>query len=187
MAPVHGRYPFSRWRGNEIVADRYGPRVPVDAPPGAYSVEAAVGNARPIELGDLTIEKTDRVWTEPPVDHRLEAKLDESVELVGYNIEQTSGSIRLRLIWRALKSIDVDYTVFTHVLDPTGAQIGGQDNQPMQGTYPTSWWAAGEYVVDPYDIKTRAPSQGYTLEVGMYDPETGARLGAALNLTSITR
>jgi hypothetical protein len=85
----------------------------------------------------------------------------------------------LTLIWRALGSIDRDYTVFTHVLDSSGKQIGGQDNQPVNGTYPTSQWAAGEYVSDPYAIKVNA---GDSIEVGLYDPETGARLGQTLRL-----
>ena len=58
------------------------------------------------------------------------------------------GGIRLTLIWRALKPVDQNYTVFTHVIDQLGKQIAGQDNQPVNGTYPTSRWMPGEYVIE---------------------------------------
>ena len=44
----------------------------------------------------------------------------------------------------------------------------------MKGAYPTSWWMPGEYVIDPYELNVKP---GYAIEVGMYDPETGTRLG----------
>jgi hypothetical protein len=178
-AAVHGTYPFSQWTSNEIVADRYGVRVPYDLPAGEYTLEVSIGGGAPIELGSVNVPKADRVLSEPPIDHRMEIKLDDSIELVGYNIESSTGSITLTLIWRALKSIDMDYTVFTHVIDPSGQSIGGQDNQPMRGAYPTSWWMPGEYVIDQYELNVKP---GYAIEVGMYDPETGARLGKAVRL-----
>ena len=39
----------------------------------------------------------------------------------------------------------------------------------------------GEYVIDEYVIPTQPPD-GYAIEVGMYDPETGARLGETIRL-----
>ncbi len=199
-APVQGTYPFSQWLPNEIVADRYAVRVPQDAPSTSYTPEIIVGAGAPIGLGEVFVPPIDRVLVEPPIDHRMDAKLGESIELVGYNLDRTTDAITLTLIWRGLKSIDQDYTVFTHVLDSSGKQIGGQDNQPVNGTYPTSQWAAGEYVIDPHEINLakvaepahaqlstgelvgRQAPQGYTIEVGLYDPETGARLGQTLHL-----
>ncbi len=48
----------------------------------------------------------------------------------------------------------------------------------MRGTYPTMLWVVGEIVVDDYEIRvdTGAPPGSYMIEVGMYDPETMARL-----------
>ena len=177
--PVHGTYPFSQWAAHEVVADRYGVRVPQDAPSTSYTLEVVVGQGSPIELGEVFVPSIDRVLVEPPIDHHMEAKLGDAIELVGYNLDRTTDAITLTLIWRGLKPIDQDYTVFTHVLDASGKQIGGQDNQPLNGTYPTSQWAAGEYVIDPYQIKVSA---GDSIEVGLYDPETGAHLGPTLRL-----
>ena len=179
--PVHGAYPFSQWTPGEVVADRYRVRAPFDLPPSQYTVEVAVGNAMPIGLGTIEVRPAKRVLSEPPIDHRLEAQLDAAIELTGYHLDQTDQAITLTLVWRALRSIDQDYTVFTHVLDRSGQQIGGKDIAPVNGTYPTSYWMAGEYVIDEYVIPVRPP-EGYGIEVGMYDPETGVHLGETIRL-----
>jgi 4-amino-4-deoxy-L-arabinose transferase-like glycosyltransferase len=172
-APVHGSHPFSQWLPNEIVADRYGLRAPIDLVPGQYTLEVSIGAGSPIGLGTIEIMKTDRITVEPQIDHRLNVMLGDAIELVGYNIDQN----QLTLIWKSIKQIDQDYTVFTHVLDQSGQQIGGQDNQPVHGSYPTSRWSPGEVVIDQYDLSTNG-----AIEVGLYDPETGTRLGPTIRL-----
>ncbi|HET7376401.1 MAG TPA: hypothetical protein VFK30_06820, partial [Anaerolineae bacterium] len=167
------RLHLTEWLPNEVRADRYGLRAPPDTPPGTYTLTVAIGSGSSTGLGTIEVLKTDRILVEPQIDHRVNMMFGDAIELVGYNIDP----IHLTLIWRSIKSIDQDYTVFTHVLDQSGQQIGGQDNQPVNGTYPTSRWSPGEYVIDQYDIKT-----DNTLEVGLYDPETGARLGPTVRL-----
>ncbi|HZY46152.1 MAG TPA: glycosyltransferase family 39 protein [Anaerolineae bacterium] len=174
--PVHGLYPFSQWLPNEIVADQYALRVPIDAPPGQYTLEVSIGAGSSIGLGTIEIVQANRIMVEPEIDHRMNVMLGDAIELVGYNLDQS----HLTLIWRSIKSLDQDYTVFTHVLDQSGQQIAGQDNQPLNGSYPTSRWSAGEYVIDPYAINVA--SGQYAIEVGLYDPETGAHLGQMIQL-----
>jgi hypothetical protein len=185
-SPVHGTYPFSQWQLGEIVADRYRLRVPFDVASGDYTLEASLGKGEPIELGAGKVRQGDRVLSEPQIEHRLEVKLGDAIELAGYHLDRAADAIKLTLIWKSLKAIDEDYTVFTHVLDHSGRQIAGKDNPPVNGAYPTSHWMPGEYVIDEYEITNlvRVPqlSQGYTIEVGMYDPETGARLGETIRL-----
>ncbi len=151
-APAQGTYPFNLWQPGEIVADRYRLRVPFDVASGDYTLEVVVGDGEPIVLGAVNVWQGDRVMDEPPIDHPLNVKLGEAIELAGYNLDQSGDAIKLTLIWKSLKSIDQDYTVFTHVLDRSGQQIGGKDNQPVNGTYPTSRWKPGEYVIDEYVI-----------------------------------
>jgi len=179
--PVHGTYPFSRWQPGEIVTDRYRLRVPFEAAAGEHTLQIAVGDDEPIDLGIVNVRQGQRVLEEPPTDHRLNVKIDDAIELVGYQIDQAKDAIKLTLAWHSLNLIDQDYTVFTHVLDQAGQQIGGKDNQPVNGTYPTSHWMPGEYVIDEYLIPVQPP-EGYTIEVGLYDPETGARLGETIRL-----
>jgi 4-amino-4-deoxy-L-arabinose transferase-like glycosyltransferase len=185
-APAQGAYPFNLWQPGEVVADRYRLRVPFDLASGDYTLEALVGDSEPIVLGAVNVWQGDRVLSEPPIDRPLHVPLGDAIELAGYSLDRTDGAIKLTLIWKALRAIGEDYTVFTHVLDRSGQQIAGKDNQPVNGTYPTSHWMPGEYVIDEYEITNlaRVPqlSQGYTIEVGLYDPETGARLGETIQL-----
>jgi 4-amino-4-deoxy-L-arabinose transferase-like glycosyltransferase len=178
--PVQGTHPFNLWRPDEIVADRYRLRVPFNLASGDYTLEVMVGDSEPIVLGAVNVWRGDRVLEEPPIDHPMQVTLGDAIELAGYNLDRSNGAIKLTLVWKALKAIDQDYTVFTHVLDRSGQQIAGKDNQPMNGTYPTSHWMPGEYVSDEYLIPG-VPDE-FEIEVGVYDPETGARLGDTIQL-----
>jgi hypothetical protein len=178
--PAQGTYPFNLWQPGEIVADRYRLRVPFELAAGDYTLEVLMGDSEPIVLGAVNVWQGDRVLSEPPIDHPLHVPLGEAIELAGYNLDRTTDAIKLTLIWKSLKPIDEDYTVFTHALDRSGQQIAGQDNQPVNGSYPTSHWMPGEYVIDEYTIPVAADE--FEIEVGLYDPETGARLGETIRL-----
>ncbi|HTP11004.1 MAG TPA: glycosyltransferase family 39 protein [Anaerolineae bacterium] len=178
--PAQGTYPFNRWQPGEVVADRYHLRVPFSVASGDYTLEVAVGDGEPIVLGAVNVWRGNRVMEEPPIQHPMNVILGDAIELAGYNLEQTSDAIKLTLIWKSLHTIDEDYTVFTHMLDQSGRQIAGEDNQPVNGTYPTSHWMPGEYVSDEYTIPIT--SKEFEIEVGLYDPETGARLGETIRL-----
>lgn len=50
---------------------------------------------------------------------------------------------------------------------------------PLEGRYPTSWWAAGEVVSETvtFDLADVKPGS-YRLAVGLYDASTVTRLAA---------
>ncbi|MGC8880254.1 MAG: glycosyltransferase family 39 protein [Anaerolineae bacterium] len=84
----------------------------------------------------------------------------------------------LTLVWRTHTSLDIDYTVFTHLIGPDGRMWGQWDNPPVRGTYPTSRWSAGERVFDQYAIPVdaQAPRGDYYVLVGLYESTSGRRL-----------
>ncbi len=195
-APVHDTYPFDEWRPGEVVADRYGLRVPVDTAPGEYALEVRVRPGDWIAFGSLRVEATQRRFDVPPIAHPLDAAFGDQIALLGYDLDRSSlrpgQAIDLTLYWRALKPPDADYTVFTHLLDASGVQRGGQDNPPLNGTHNTSLWVAGEVIVDTYTIPLDgdAPSGEYAVEIGLYRFDSGARLplsigGDAMRLATI--
>jgi hypothetical protein len=120
----------------------------------------------------------------------LDAHVGQHIDLLGYVIRDEMGQavdeielrpgdeLRLTLYWRATAALAEDYTVFAHLLDQTGWLRGGQDNPPRSGTYPTSAWVPGEWVVDRYriPIAADAPPGAYAIEVGMYPSGGGTRL-----------
>jgi len=86
--------------------------------------------------------------------------------------------IPITLHWRALRTMDEDYTAFVHLLGPDGQLHGQVDAWPVQGSYPTSQWASGEKVSDPYQVQLTpdGPAGRYRVEVGWYLLATMQRL-----------
>jgi len=181
-APVHDSYPFRDWQPGEVIADRYALRVPLETPAGTYSLNLKVGDGAVLDLGEVTVQATDRRFEIPPISHPLTATLGDRVELLGYDLSSDvvapAETVTLTLTWRALTEMTADYTVFTHLLGPDGTMTGQQDRQPVGGRYPTTVWAPGEVVTDVYAIAVAAAAApgAHRLEVGMYDAETGSRL-----------
>jgi hypothetical protein len=191
--PVHGTYPFGEWLLGEVVSDRYGPRIPLDTPPGDHRVQVQVGDSA-VDLGSVIVQETDRAFDVPSVSHPVGVRLGDRVELLGYDLSADSvapgETLTLTLYWRALAEMSTDYTVFTHLLAADGSMTGQQDNQPLNDTYPTSLWVPSEVVTDVYEIPVRpgAPEGEHRLEIGMYVPATGARLpveGSSDNAVSL--
>ena len=120
--------------------------------------------------------------------HPLETDFGDGVRLLGYNLEaeglQPGGTVYLTLYWQAQQPVEHRYKVFTHLLGEVfnarsnNFLWGQQDNEPVNGTRPTSTWRTGEVIVDSYAIllEQQAPTGRYTVEIGLYDPATGERL-----------
>ncbi len=84
--------------------------------------------------------------------------------------------LELVLVWQAVGLTAEDYTVFVHLLTPEGEFVAGQDGQPLDGLYPTSFWDVGETVVDGRSWLATVPPGEYQLQVGLYQLATGQRL-----------
>ncbi|MBN2394020.1 MAG: DUF2723 domain-containing protein [Anaerolineae bacterium] len=93
----------------------------------------------------------------------LDATLDASALPAG-------GQLHVDLRWRGLRAWAHNYTVFVQVVGPDGQLYGQADSWPVQGARPTSGWAAGEEIADPYRLylKENAPPGEYTVIVGWY-------------------
>ena len=119
---------------------------------------------------------------ETTLTHPLNADVGENFRLLGYDLEparaQPGETVRLTLYWEATHNPTGDYTVFTHLLDPSGQMYGQRDNQPQSGMYPTYLWDKRERIQDEYEltIAPDAPLGDYQIAVGMYDLQTLERL-----------
>ncbi len=82
------------------------------------------------------------------------------------------------LYWRAQDVIPDSYKVFVHLLDANGQVVAQDDGAPMLWLHPTEKWRPGELVIDFHSlhIKPGVPAGEYTLQVGMYDEGSGARV-----------
>jgi hypothetical protein len=106
---------------------------------------------------------------------------DSQIALLDYRIEgplRHGATVRLNVLWQALRPLDEDYTAFVHAVDAEGTIWGQGDTEPQEGEYPTTEWGLGEIVQDRYELQidVAGPREGYQLVVGMYASETGKRL-----------
>jgi 4-amino-4-deoxy-L-arabinose transferase-like glycosyltransferase len=183
-APVHNTYPFPRWTTPVFVIDRLDPRLPFNLESGTYRLQLrllddADRTVHVQDLGVVTVEATERLFTPPAVTHPLDATFGGELALLGYNQEPTATDVlALDLVWQAVEQPSASYHVFVHLLHPDGTCCAWQsDALPRQGGYPTDRWQPGEVVVDRYEIPLAGLKAGrYPLEVGFFILENGRRL-----------
>ncbi len=190
-------YPTFLWEKGEILPDYYTVKISSSAPIGQYGL--AVGLYEELSGERLNVLGKDlspiddkfvlgpvKVMGEPialeRVQYPLEVNLGGKLTFLGYSLggkEIRAGQkMALTLYWRAEKEMRVDYTVFSHLVDPQGRIWAQKDNQPRGGRYPSSMWDVGEVVEDGYEIEIEenVPPGKYFIEIGMYELGTGARL-----------
>jgi len=88
--------------------------------------------------------------------------------------------------WQALKPLDIDYTVFVHVIDEMGERVAQVDRLPqvwdeddIAELYATTQWRVGEVIEDHYALRFAGDAgQDYEVHLGLYDLETGNRMEA---------
>jgi hypothetical protein len=195
--PGLGRYPTRRWSPGDRFCDVLDLKVDEAAPaPAVYAVEIgwhdASGEIRlPAHAPDGSpqgLVLVDRIKVAPEeyptvaVPRRLDADLGGEIRLLGYEISETElaagESLDVTLFWRAEAQPTEDYSVFLHLAAESGPPHAQDDGQPEDGTYPTSFWDAGEVVKETrrIQIPRDLPSGDYPLVAGLYVLETGRRL-----------
>jgi len=114
----------------------------------------------------------------------MDAIFAGQIELVAFDLDAPARALRpgttahVILYWKAHARLERAATVFVHLYGADGRLWSQQDNQPVNGTYPTSDWETETIVVDEYylTIPADAPPGTYSVEVGMYDSQTQERL-----------
>jgi hypothetical protein len=200
--PADGRAPTSTWIAGQAVRDEVGLVLPANAPPGEGTLRVRLSWLRPdgtllaarrwfLPAGDSValpgvrvVEKEDRRFEPPPMQHTVKADFDDKIELIGYDLPTThlspGDTLPLTLTWRSLSSdMRESYTVFVHLVGTDGAIHGQWDKEPGQRSkQPTTSWVRDEIVVDPIPVPLApdAPAGTYKLLVGLYLAPDGPRL-----------
>jgi hypothetical protein len=163
--------------------------------PGRYSVRLAetVGGQE-IQLGrlgDLRIRPPERppkpalAPPSPPLPKR-DDRFGGDIALVGVvvpdRLPAAGESLRLRLLWQAIRAMERPYTAFAQLVgstpnpatgNPVWAQLDGAPDREA----PTSDWLPGDLALDERALPLGTlPAGRYRLIVGLYDPDGGARL-----------
>jgi hypothetical protein len=92
------------------------------------------------------------------------------------------GQITAQLAFRALRPLETNFNVFSHLQgDPTpyeGGQIWGQADSVVCASHPMTVWSPDEIIIQSLTLTVSpdAPPGAYTLALGLYDLTTLARL-----------
>lgn len=152
---------------------------------GALSIASLVLVIRPAYTAD------------PPytgsIQHRLEARFGDRLELVGYDDPQPRDAapgkpISLTLYWRALRALDRDEVVDLAALDVENRQGLKQSTWPQDGRAPTSEWPPGQIVRDQHTFtgSEKLTPGAWTLRLDVFEPLPNApRLELAQGGTTV--
>jgi hypothetical protein len=166
--------------------------VPPEALSGVYTFALrSPSGGDPVRLGQIRLRQRLSDMIRPgdvEMNHPLQADFADGVSLLGYDLPAEAltpgGTLDLTLYWQAQQPVEHRYKVFVHLLGQTlnaeqdNFLWGQQDNEPVNGTRPTTSWREGELIVDRYSVllDPEAPPGEYAVEVGLYDPATGRRV-----------
>jgi hypothetical protein len=148
------------------------------ASPGSFAVGAILAGRSQLESTAIQVGTTELKPAEP---NQVRAGGSAGPALSGSSRLAPSvlpdDVLHLRLVWRALRDVSTDYSVFTHVTDSTGNLVAQDDAWPDRYNFPTSVWFPGDSRVDDYELKlTKAVPGIYQITVGMYERPSLNRL-----------
>ena len=194
-APPGAGYPSSRWRAGDLLHTQAALRLPATLADGRYTLITGLfraadatrlraGRRDHVTLAQVHVVGRAHDFAPPTPPYRVEANFADKALLVGYDlavsspVPHPSSTVTLTLYWRAEALMDVPYTVFVHLLDGEGRFRGQDDSPPGAGALPTTSWLPGEVLADEHRFQIAADAQPgpHLLEIGLYDPATGARL-----------
>lgn len=112
-------------------------------------------------------------------DQTVYYQVGDHVALIGYDWHPADPGemARLTLYWKALQPVPLNYQVFVHLRDSTGAVVA-QSDRLNPGDYPTEQWPLDKYVRDEhgFSFPAKLPPGEYRLAVGLWLMADGKRL-----------
>ncbi len=181
--PGLGRYPTTAWEPGDIFADTYRLSIPATAyAPDRGTVRVGLylpdGPRLTTRDGQDTISlAVVEILPHPgPFPNPLDLNFADLFTLRGYALDRRVAlpgeTLRLTLYWEVRQPVTTDYRVFAHVL---GVENQVWANSDIWPTPPTTQWQAGVIITQTHDltIGLTTPPDGYTLEIGIYEPESG--------------
>lgn len=99
--------------------------------------------------------------------------------LMGYDLSRRAvrpgEAITLTLHWRALGSMDRNYTVSTQFVDEDQRKAAQSDSWPLEGSAPTAAWEPGDVITETrrLEVYGDAPLGAYGVRVAVYTVEEG--------------
>lgn len=112
----------------------------------------------------------------------MNVQVGEEIVLQSYQLDQRAARagdvLTLTLNWRAEQIPSTRTKVFVHLVDANGKVIAQRDGEPVSDLRITTTWRIDEIIADNYGvfIEPGTPPGEYTIAIGMYRADNGARL-----------
>ena len=180
------------WGADDVALNVYTLPVAPGTPPGEYTIVTTVyrtEDGSPLSVfdeqgapqgitapvGTLQVVRPKEAPDLPSllIQTPAEEPLTEEILLLGYDLPRRTGEagnvLPLSLYWQAQQDVQDDYRVRIGLFDPDGTLLAETSRRPVNGTYPTTDWVAGEVLRDRPDflIPATVPAGEYELRVGL--------------------
>lgn len=124
-----------------------------------------------------------RQFTVPQPTQPRQANFNRQIKLLDYrtpqlsNLQSPISNYQITLTWQALTT-PPNLARFVQLIGPDGHIYSQNDAAPDRGQYPTFLWQPGEVVIETITLPLSPdrPAGNYTWHIGLYYPDTGARL-----------
>jgi hypothetical protein len=176
--PLSADWLTGEWPANAVAHGYYVLDIPPSLPGGDYAVTMGIIGGRSATVKQVMVSEGNCAFPIPPDATYVNALFGSDLRLLGYQLQREGDQLTVTLHWRSECLIATDYKVFVHVFDPAiELRVAQDDAMPLRWTYPTTFWNAGEVVVDAIPLSLEdAPAGSYSIAVGVYDAKTGDRL-----------
>lgn len=96
-------------------------------------------------------------------------------------------TLHITLRWLTTEPLEHSYKLFVHLTGDDAQPLAQWDGLPGMNTRPTDQWEAGEAVTDHVllPVPEQLTAGTYRVLAGLYDPETGERLGGAVEIGTV--
>lgn len=133
---------------------------------------------RVVSTGLESVPARTIVWQRPLRSNPLDIQFEGGINLLDYELDQVGDAWQLTLFWQPKTRLDTTYTVFNHLVSPSGELVAQQDGMPQNNNLPTTCWQPDEIITDSYLLHPDSDLAAgeYELLTGLYNPYTSERL-----------
>lgn len=185
-------YPAQEWQTGQTLIVRHPIAVPVDAPPGKYTLVVGLerSDGTPLPAMNAAGKSLGSFWTSPKfgmarpaqppeiqslaIQQPLDVTYGDSLRLVGANLDQNQvldgDDIAVTLFWKVLRAPGpVDLSL--QLAAPGQVPFAQSTRPPAAGVWPSTEWRPGDVVADreTLHVPVGAPVGNAALLVGVRD------------------
>jgi 4-amino-4-deoxy-L-arabinose transferase-like glycosyltransferase len=173
------------WSGAAVVEQKLTLVAPPGLAPGPYRLEVAPFAGDSASVGEIQVQplRLSVAASDPDLLDTLnltslDIRFGDELALTGYQTRLADHETVIDLIWSVTQTPQVAYKTFVHLVGPSDEILAQQDvclgsPSPDGACAPMTSWTAGDVIRQR--IRLLAGTEG-KLYVGLYRPETGARL-----------